>query len=153
MPPVSVMSSLGNVDLWGINHYPGLSFGNFFSEWSNLTDKPFYFGEYGADAYNGNISAVDENAQASILEGLTEEIHANASVNNSGVCAGGMVFEFNDEWWKFNGGSYWEHDTTASWQNYGYPDPDMHEEWWGMVDVNRTPRAAYYTYRDMPAPQ
>ena len=153
MPPASVMNSLSNVDLWGINHYPGTSFGNFFNDWAALTTKPFYFGEYGADAYNGNTNAVDESSQASILGDLTQEIHDNASVNNSGVCTGGMVFEFNDEWWKYNGGSHWEHDTTASWQNYGYPDPNMHEEWWGIVDVNRVPRQAYNTYRDMVPPQ
>ena len=153
MPPVSVMSSLSNVDIWGINHYPGTSFGNFFNEWASLTSKPFYFGEYGADAYNGNIGAVDEGSQANILEDLTQEIHDNASVNNNGVCAGGMVFEFNDEWWKYNGGSWWEHDTAPSWQNYGYPDPDMHEEWWGLVDVNRVPREAYNIYREMTPPQ
>ena len=130
-----------------------VAFGNFFNEWAALTDKPFYFGEYGADAYNGNIDAVDESSQANILSGLTQEIYSNASVNNSGVCSGGMVFEFNDEWWKYNGGSPWDHNTEPSWQNYGYPDPDMHEEWWGLVDINRVPRLAYETYRDMVAPQ
>jgi len=153
LPPQDVINALSNVDIWGINHYPGTSFGNFFNEWAARSSKPFYFGEYGADAYNGQSGAVDEASQSSILEGLTNEIYNNASVNNSGVCTGGMVFEFNDEWWKYNGGSHWEHNTEASWQNHGYSDPDMHEEWWGLVDVNRNPRQAYNTYRDMTAPQ
>ncbi len=152
LPPANVYQKLSNIDLWGSNHYPGLSFGNFFNDWKALSPKPLYFGEYGADAYDGTKGQVDEQTQADIVAGLTEEIHANASVNGSGVCAGGIVFEFNDEWWKKDGGSWTEHDTDASWQNGGYPDPNMNEEWWGLVDIDRNPRKAYEAYKALAAP-
>ena len=152
LPPASVIQKLSNVDLWGSNHYPGLSFGNFFSEWAALSPKPLYLAEYGADAYDGTKGAVDEQTQADIVSGLTQEIHANASINGSGVCAGGVVFEFNDEWWKKDGGSWTEHDTDASWQNGAYPDPNMNEEWWGLVDIDRKPRKAYEAYKELVAP-
>jgi hypothetical protein len=152
LPPAGVLQKLSNVDVWGSNHYPGLSFGNFFKDWKALSDKPMYFGEYGADAYDGTVGAVDEDTQADIVSGLTQEIHDNASVNGSGVCAGGMVFEFNDEWWKKNGGGWSEHDTDASWQNGAYPDPNMNEEWWGLVDIDRNPRKAYEAYKELVAP-
>jgi len=152
LPPRAVLARLQNVDIWGSNVYTGPSFGSFFSQWEALSDKPIYLAEYGADAYDGTRGQVDETTQANILAGLTGEINNNASVNGQGPCAGGFAFEFNDEWWKFARGSWSQHDTTASWQSFGYPDPNMHEEWWGMVDIFRTPREAYFAYRDITAP-
>ena len=60
----------------GSNHYPGLSFGNFFNDWKALSPKPLLRGN-GADAYDGTKGQVDEQTQADIVAGLTEEIHAN----------------------------------------------------------------------------
>ena len=59
---------------------------------------------------------------------------------------------FCDEWWKYGSGSPSVHDTAASWQNGTYPDPDIQEEWWGLVRLDRTPREAYYAYADLDAP-
>jgi len=152
LPTGSVLDSLSHVDIWGLNVYTGISFDNVFNDWEGLSDKPMYFGEYGMDAYNGLTNQVDESAQATCVQALTAQIHANASVNDSGVCAGGMVFEFNDEWWKYTGGSWWEHDTVKSWDNGSYSDPFMHEEWWGLVDIDRNTRAAYDAFAAMDAP-
>jgi hypothetical protein len=63
------------------------------------------------------------------------------------------VFEFNDEWWKYGGGAWDVHDRVASWTNGAYPDPEMHEEWWGLVDIDRVPREAYRRYAAQPAPR
>jgi hypothetical protein len=147
LPPASVLSTLGHVDFWGLNVYSGASFGQAFNTWEGLSDKPMFFAEYGADAYDATIGGVNEATQAEIVGSLTAEIHANASVNDSGVCAGGMVFEFCDEWWKYSGGSWSEQDTASSWSNGAYPDPAIHEEWWGLVDIERQPRQAYETYK------
>ena len=150
LPSSSVLSQLDAVDLWGLNVYTGVSFWGLFEEWSALSSKPFYFGEYGADAYNGTLSAEDPDQQADIVESLTLEIHQNSSVLPGGVCAGGMIFEFNDEWWK--NGDPWSHSTESSWQNGAYPDPNIYEEWWGLVEIDRTPREAYYRYQSLTPP-
>ena len=63
-----------------------------------------------------------------------------------------MVFSFADEWWKYSGGNWSEHDTQASWQNGNYVDPHMNEEWWGLVDVHRQPRQAFTVYGQLTAP-
>ena len=55
------------------------------------------------------------------------------------------AFSFGDEWWKYNGSAYVQ-DAESSWSNGAYPDPNMNEEWWGIVDIYRNPRQAYYTY-------
>ena len=46
--------------------------------------------------------------QANIVEDLTQEIYDNASNLGQGVSIGGFVFEFefNDEWWKYQGGGW-----------------------------------------------
>ena len=152
LPDAGVLESLSHVDFWGTNVYRGQSFGTLFTEWESRSDKPLFLGEYGVDAYDGTAQALDEATQAAFITALTEEIHANASVNNTGVCTGGMVFEFNDEWWKFNGGPWEVQDTGASWQNQAYPDPNMNEEWWGLVDIERNPRQAYEAYKNLTPP-
>ena len=152
IPSPEVYIALPDVDVWGLNVYTGSSFGGIFSSWASLSDKPMYFGEYGCDAYNGLTNSVDENTQSLIVSSLTQEIYNETSLIENGICSGGMLFQFNDEWWKYEGGSYWEHNTESSWTNYSYPDPYMHEEWWGLVDIYRTPRLAYTTYSNMPVP-
>ena len=152
IPAPEVYNALSLIDFWGLNIYWGASFGDLFAQWSATKNKPMYLAEYGADAYNGQTNTVDEATQASFVTSLTQEIHANSSVNGSGPCAGGMVFEFNDEWWKYSGGSPNVHDTTPSWQNNGYPDPTIQEEWWGLVSIERTPRQAYEAYKALNAP-
>jgi len=152
LPDTGVLDALNHVDVWGLNVYSGSSFGNLFANWESLSDKPMYFAEYGYDAYNGTINQEDEQSQSSVVVSLTTEIYNHTSVDNSGVCAGGFVFEFNDEWWKYNDGSWWVHDTNSSWDNWAYPDPNMNEEWWGIVDIYRNPRQAYWDYAQLNPP-
>ena len=146
LPSSSVLSSLADVDVWGANVYTGASFGGLFADWAGRSSKPLFLGEYGSDAWDSRTNQVNEAMQADIVGSLTAEIHANASVNGSGVCLGGMVFEFNDEWWKNSEGGWGEHDTSASWTNGAYPDPEIQEEWWGIVDIQRNTRQAYDVY-------
>ena len=40
LPPAWVFNALSNVDLWGTNHYPGVSFYDFFSQWAAIHDGP-----------------------------------------------------------------------------------------------------------------
>ena len=152
LPPAWVINQLSNVDLWGSNHYPGSSFYNFFNDWAALSDGPLYLGEYGSDAYDSRIGAVNETMQAEFVESLTQELFNNASSTGSGVGVGGFVFEFNDEWWKYNGGGWGDHDTAPSWTNGAYPDNEIQEEWWGIVDIYRQPREAYERLRDLGTP-
>jgi hypothetical protein len=54
---------------------------------------------------------------------------------NAGVCAGGCVFEFADEWWKSSGGSPAVHD-TGGFPLGSVPDGFLNEEWWGLHAVS-----------------
>ena len=142
------------IDIWGINTYRGISFGNMFSQYEAVSDKPMYLGEYGADAFNANINREDPESQARATRELTEEIISESSVVGPGACIGGFVFEFADEWWKDGGGSPRVHDTGGIAPGGGpYPDKTFNEEWWGLVTVDREPRQAFDEYAKTALPQ
>ena len=151
LPEMGLLACMSEVDVWGLNVYTGASFGSLFEQWAARSQKPMYFGEYGADAFDTRIGAENETYQADIVGTLTSEIHAH-SVRVGGVCTGGMVFEFSDEWWKFSGGSWGGHDTQSSWENGAYADAGMQEEWWGLVRMDRTPRDALTRYGTLQPP-
>ena len=152
LPSPDTLECLSEVDLWGLNVYTGSSFNALFEEWRMRSAKPMFLAEYGADAYHTARGMEDEIYQASVIQSLTQEIYRNSAMNG-GVSAGGIVFEFHDEWWK-SAGAWDTQDTSANWQNGAYADPGMQEEWWGLLRIDRTPRQAFYIYADLvpPAP-
>jgi len=146
------------VDVWGINYYNGTTFGELFSRWADLSEAPMFLGEFGADAWNTQEDREDLEAQAKATRMLTQEIVDN-SVLAGGVCSGGMIFEFADEWWKDWTSTPSDHSTKGfTWidmvaDTYGpYPDQRFNEEWWGIVDIERQPRPAYEAYKAVEAP-
>ena len=144
IPDANTLQELSNVDVWGLNVYRGISFGDIFTSFAALSSKPMFFAEYGADAFNALVNAEDQAAQAEATTKLTEEIVSN-SASQGGICLGGFVFEFADEWWKAGNPS--THDNGGSAPGGGpYPDSTFNEEWWGLVDVDRNPRQAYNAY-------
>lgn len=153
VPPGWVVSKMDIIDVWGTNIYSGKSFGNMFNQWERTSGKPLYLGEYGADAYNANIQNEDQDAQADATRELTELIVQHSSANEGGVCFGGLLFEFADEWWKDGHGSLEEHDDHGIAPGGGpHPDKTFNEEWWGIVDIARNKRKAYYAYKNVPRP-
>lgn len=157
-----------SVDVWGLNVYRGSSFTTLFDDWAGITGKPMMLSEFGTDAYrtlmlnvntNGAIvsadGAVDEAEQATWERGLWRELAGHLSaVSSRGVCVGGTVFEWCDEWWKAQGafgGQVGRHDTLgfyAYWNPESHPDSVANEEWWGLVSVDRQPRANYRFFQE-----
>ena len=107
--------------------------------------------EYGADAYNTNEMR-DSGFQAEATTVLTNQINANSSIKG-GICIGGVIFEFADEWHKDQSGDPNVHDTSGNAPGGGpHPDGTFNEEWWGLVDIDRTPREAFHAYADIKIP-
>jgi len=153
LPKAHELRELSDVDVWGINFYDELSFSDLFERWEALSSKPMFLGEYGADAYDGLAGREDPGAQAHATAVLSQEIVTHSSISG-GVCLGGIIFEFADEWWKDAHGSPSEHNVGGIAPGGGpHPDRIFNEEWWGLVELDRTPRQAYWAYAGVEAPR
>lgn len=142
LPSQEVIDAMPLTDVWAINAYRGITFGDLFTRYAQRSTKPMMLGEYGADAWNALIPAEDQQSQAEATEALTAEIHAQWS-GSGGVAIGGAIFEWCDEWWKDGAGSPSAHDVGGIAPGGGpHPDRTFNEEWWGLVDIDRTPRRA-----------
>jgi hypothetical protein len=143
-------SLVPHMDIWSVQIYRGNSFGGLFATFAGKSSKPLLLTEFGCDAYNGTIGSEDQSTQSTYIDSQWAEINNNlSSTNASNVSIGGCVFEWSDEWWKHSGGANSVHDTATDWTNPNYPDPNMNEEWWGIVSVapdtyHKTQRQAWY---------
>ena len=147
IPSKDLIDSMPKIDVWGLNIYSGDTFGDRFDRWSELSNKPMYIGEYGADAWNANKDREDDASQAEATTRLVDEIKLD-STQNGGPCTGGIIFEWADEWWKAPG-SPWVQDKGGIAPGGGpYPDKTFNEEYWGLVTIDRDPRPAYYAYKN-----
>lgn len=158
LPKPEIIEQLPMIDVWGTNYYHGLVFhdeglggtGDLFLEWAKLSERPLFIGEYGADAWDSLRAREDGMSQARAVAMLTEDIVEHSTLSN-GVCIGGFVFEWNDEWWK--AGHPWVHNAVGfDWGGGPYPDFRYNEEWWGLVDIDRNAREAYYAYKEVEVP-
>lgn len=152
LPDEATLAAMPEVDVWGINAYRGISFGDLFEAWQERSDAPMFVSEYGADAYNANLPAYDPESQAEAVVALTREIfdHASSLSPDEGVSLGGTLFEWADEWWKDQAGSPSEQDVGGIAPGGGpYPDQVFNEEWWGIVDIGREERPAFAALRDV----
>jgi hypothetical protein len=142
IPTAQTVNAMPLVDVWGVNVYRGLSFGpTFFDNLRAVSTKPWFVSEYGADAYDATLPGENTAAQAEATRQLTLEILAQT--NNQ--ILGGTIFEWVDEWWKDGDGALGVHDVGGVAPGGGpYPDSTFNEEWWGIVDIDRAPRPAYY---------
>ncbi len=154
------------VDIFGVNMYRGVSFGDAFQVVKDKLNKPIMFTEFGSDAFNAVENEEDQRSQAYYLVGNWKEIYENAyGLGKAGNSIGGFTFQFSDGWWKFGQTSNLEvQDNNASWVNGGYQfdfvpgENNMNEEWFGICAKGPTnyrglyklyPRAAYYALQEV----
>ncbi len=171
----TIVAMADQVDIWGINVYRGTTMESpisIFEQWTAITNtKPFYFSEYGTDSFSSISSAVDsesrtynvvgavsETTQAEFISGLLDEIREHQAKDiNSELCAGGLIFEFNDELYKsgnYHVGLGGLPDVNPLGTDYmfynnngfavsGHPDGVANEEHFGLVDADRNIKDAY----------
>jgi beta-glucuronidase len=146
------------VDVFGTNAYRSLGgFGNLWKTVQQQFDRPVLITEYGCDAYNSRTMNEDEDMQALYHEAAWKdiELHKGGGVEEEGNAIGGVIFEYADEWWKSNQGSWNTHEATKD-VPMPFPDGWSSEEWMGLMSQGdgsaspflRQPRKAYYLYRD-----
>lgn len=156
-----------DVDILGCSIYRGKAFGSFFREVAMKFKRPVLITEFGCDRYNSFLNEEDEGIQSEFIEAQWKEIAKN-TFEGSGIgnCLGGFVFEWTDEWWKFNeeNGPGWNiHDKTSSWSNGAYyfdikapQNLNINEEWWGVCALEkrqgldeRRPTKAYFRLKEL----
>jgi hypothetical protein len=142
VPTAQTLGAMPDIDIWGINAYRGIGFGDLFTTWESRSQKPMFLSEYGADAYNANLPGYDPMSQAEATAALTEELLEHSAALADGVALGGTIFEWSDEWWKAGNPNTQEAGGTAP-GGGPYPDQTFNEEYWGIVDIDRMPRPAY----------
>ena len=156
-----------NLDLWSVQVYRGPSFYSLFNDYVTASAKPLLITEFGIDAYddqNGDeFEKIGPAYQALYAASLWEEI-----TNNSGICSGGSIMAYSDEWWKGKSGQTDERHascpdynasahSTCGYAISAHPDGYANEEWWGIMrtvdhgndlDILQ-PRAVYYALQDL----
>ncbi|MDP1853855.1 MAG: interleukin-like EMT inducer domain-containing protein [Candidatus Omnitrophota bacterium] len=136
-----------SIDIWGLNVYRSGSFGGLFYEWGQISPKPMFISEAGTDAYDSRISNENPQMQADFAAGLFDEVYFHFSADRPNEpCLGVSFFELNDEWWKMS--SPFTHDASGNYNPYANPDNISNEEYYGLLDINRTKRQAYFTVGD-----
>ncbi|MEW6101610.1 MAG: interleukin-like EMT inducer domain-containing protein, partial [Candidatus Omnitrophota bacterium] len=136
-----------SVDIWGFNIYRGGSFGGLFYEWSQISQKPMFISEAGTDSFDNRIVNENPQMQADFNSGLFNDMYFHFSADRSDEpCLGITFFEWNDEWWKYY--DAWNHNSGGYNMPYSHPDDYADEEYFGLVDINRTKRQAYFSLRD-----
>lgn len=136
-----VTTTCPSIDVWSLNEYRGPGFSRLFDQWRFITTKPMFLGEYGIDAYNSTTLQEDQATHSQWVGWLWDDIARNLSANDPDLAAlGGMIFEWNDEWWKAGNPS--QHD-TGGWFPIAFPDGAASEEWWGIVNIQRQTRQLY----------
>ena len=152
LPSAETVAAMPDIDVWGINAYRGIGFGDLLTVWAGRSEKPMFLAEYGADAYNTLTGSYDPESQATAVRALTEELlAASSALTPDGVTLGGTLFEWSDEWWK--AGNPDVQDVGGAAPGGGpYPDQTFNEEFWGVVDVERATRPAYDELRALYRP-
>lgn len=130
-----------SVDVWAVNVFRGDTFGTLFDQWRSISTKPMFLGEFGTDAMVHPADLPDETMQAGWDLCLwNHAITELSAVQPSLVSLGGLVFEWNDEWWKVPPAG--TQDAGGFTNVNGHPDGFANEDWFGIVDIDRNLRHA-----------
>lgn len=144
LPDEIALSMNPNIDVWGMNVYRSINPETIFKEWQKVSSKPMYLSETGADSYM-------QVAKAGYKQGVNEKAQADATAiilksifQGQDICSGVTLFSFTDGWWKAGNNTIQDIGGTAP-NSTGVPyDGSPNEEYWGIVDIDRNKKEAFY---------
>ena len=132
-----------NIDVWGMNVYRWDNPETIYKEWQDVSDKPMYLSEAGADSFmkiakDGYEQGENQQAQADANANILDDIFANTDIG-SGV----TLFSFLDGWWKAGNPNQQDQGGIAP-NSTGVPyDGTPNEEYWGIVDIDRNKKKTF----------
>jgi exo-beta-1,3-glucanase (GH17 family) len=148
LPTAQIVALCPDIDIWGMNVYRWDQPATIFSEWSAISNKPMYFSEAGADSFmtiskDNFKKGVNEEAQATATNAILKSIFSNQQ-----QCLGVTLFSFNDELWKAGNNQQYDAGGWAP-NSSGVPyDGTPNEEYWGIVDIDRNKKQAFYIVKE-----
>ena len=150
LPTTQVLEMCPDIDVWGMNVYRWDQSASILDEWKEISTKPMYFAEVGADSYMaiknaGYAKGYNEKAQAAAVRTILEGIEKSDT-----PCAGTVIFAFSDEWWKTEDGTNDIQDVGGKPPPTGVPYDDVaNEEFWGLVKMDRTRKEAFEVVKEL----
>lgn len=143
IPDTKTLAVCPNVDVWGLNVYRWDNPEGILSAWRDISSKPVYLSEAGADSYmtakmNGYEQGENEKAQADATRNILDDIFRFRD-----ICSGVALFSFADEWWKAGRN---EKQDAGGWapNSSGVPfDGSANEEHWGIVTIEGKKKLAF----------
>jgi len=148
LPDEVALSSCPNVDVWGMNVYRWDNPEEIFTQWSEISSKPMYLSEAGADSYmaaslNGYDEGENEKAQADATNNILDDVFRFTE-----ICSGVTLFAFVDELWKAGNNDRLDAGGWAP-KSSGVPyDGAANEEYWGIVDIDRNKKIAFEVVKE-----
>jgi hypothetical protein len=149
LPDSLALASCPALEIWGMNVYRGDKPATIFYEWAEISGKPMYLSEAGADSYmtiaqDGYEQGVNEKAQADAVSNILVEVFANQE-----ICSGVALFAFMDELWKAGNNDSYDSGGWAP-NSFGVPyDGAPNEEYWGILDIDRNKKEAFNVVKEI----
>lgn len=128
-------TELTYIDIWGVNAYRGLSYKGFFECYTQLSAKPLWIAEYGADAWHTNNPAMPQDGYEDAVTQAKYYVNNWKEIKSATRCLGGALMEYCDEWWKTVGGDWSTQDYKGFKNRYDQSDNYSNEEFWGLFKI------------------
>ena len=144
IPTQEVLNENPSIDVWGVNVYRWDLPRSLIEEWKSRSTKPLYFSEAGADSYmtiekEGYAAGENQKAQADATETILNQLFEDPE-----IVSGVTLFSFTDGWWKAGNPNQQDVGGWAP-NSSGVPyDGAPNEEYWGIVDIERNKKEAFY---------
>ena len=148
MPDKQALASNPNIDIWGLNVYRWDQPQSVFKEWQTVSDKPVYLSEAGADSYMKISKAGFEQGENQRAQAVANAKIIDAVLDRSDVASGIFIFSFTDGLWKAGNPNQQDIGGWAP-NSSGVPyDGAPNEEYWGIVDINRTKKETFEVIKE-----
>lgn len=148
MPDKQALTSNPNIDIWGLNVYRWDQPQSVFKEWQTVSDKPVYLSEAGADSYMKISKAGFKQGENQRAQAVANAKIIDAVLDRSDVASGIFIFSFTDGLWKAGNP---DQQDIGGWapNSSGVPyDGAPNEEYWGIVDINRTKKETFEVIKE-----